>query len=577
MTHDTNNTADTNSTDKCDQSHEKSCALEETEAPKLWREKYGVDCKSNKGCKVVKTPLEREKCIVDAIAKEVETINRAKSAEKAKKELEAIQKSAEAAIKDYTTEAHRSFVLMWEDQDKDIKKLLNKVGCMPNWKCVIECYICPLLNELYFVEQELNGDPLNYCHYCEPKNVPDTCPEKKTKCEQYQSYLKDDPNYRPFSKELAKNHYDLFHWLERDLTQKTRMHELVSDVLQAWKDPNKRLKDLLKANSELIKKCNDEWCSRTTHIVYDIFVQLLPLHFAIRPRDKNNNDWPGGLKPTVIPTEFYDLYKHLCCCNKGQPIDCCNVNVGEPSIRDRLIGPQPYIVDPNEYYELICCVTQHRYLKAQEAMAKAQAALDAQKKRIEDLKKFVSKDAETVAKIAYELIPLEVNACDCCEASKTAEAAEKTSIYAKELAKEAKPIADEADCIAEKAIKTADEALGPCASDKVKQLVDEAKQAAECARTRADGAKDTASEADRKACNAEESAKEAKDLAEKCEDIDVTYEKAEEAKNLANEAKNLAELANKCAEEAMEFANDAKKKADEALELAGPSTQQYGR
>ncbi|QDT98554.1 alanine-zipper protein [Gimesia aquarii] len=575
MTHDMNNTADTNSMDKCDNSHEKACALDETEAPKLWREKFKVDFKRTKGCNDVKTPLEREKCLVDAIAKEVETINKAKSAEKAKKELEAIQKSAETAIKDYTTEAHKSFILLWEEQDKDIQKLLNKVECIPNWKCIIECYICPLLNELYFVAQELNGDPLNYCHCCERKNVSDTCSEEKTKCEQYQSYLNDDPNYRQFSKELAKNHYDLLHWLERDLAQKNRTYELVSNVLQAWMNPNKSLKDLLQANSELIKKCNDEWCSRTTHIVYDIFVQLLPLHFAIRPRDKNNKKWPDGKKPTVIQKEFYDLYAHLCC-DEGQPIDCCNVNVGEPSIRDRLIGTQPYIVDPSEYYELICCLTKHRYLKAQEAMAKAQAALDAQKKRIEDLNKFISKDAGTLAKIAYDLIPLEVGPCDCSNALKTAEVALKTSIYADELAKKVEPIANEVDCIANNAIETADEALGHCPSDKAKQLAGEAKQVANCAKTKADDARNTAADAIREACDAMGAAKDAKELAEKCEDVDEAYEKAEKAKSSANEVKNKAELAKKCAEEAMKHANIAKKRADEALELTRSSKQQYG-
>ena len=43
------------------------------------------------------------------------------------------------------------------------------------------------------------------------------------------------------------------------------------------------------------------------------------------------------------------------------------------TVRERLTGPQPYLVDPNDYFGILCCLVSNGYGPAKEAAAAAEA------------------------------------------------------------------------------------------------------------------------------------------------------------------------------------------------------------
>jgi hypothetical protein len=42
-------------------------------------------------------------------------------------------------------------------------------------------------------------------------------------------------------------------------------------------------------------------------------------------------------------------------------------------VRQRLIGPQPYLIDPNDYFAIICCLVEKRYRPVKDALVEATA------------------------------------------------------------------------------------------------------------------------------------------------------------------------------------------------------------
>jgi hypothetical protein len=80
-------------------------------------------------------------------------------------------------------------------------------------------------------------------------------------------------------------------------------------------------------------------------------------------------------------------------------------------VRDRITGPQPYLIDPNDYFTLICCLVQKRYAPAREELGKAEAALTEVQNRINKYKALIDgiKDFEKTARPA---VPSQINCCD---------------------------------------------------------------------------------------------------------------------------------------------------------------------
>ena len=240
-----------------------------------------------------------------------------------------------------------------------IRRLVCAVPC---WKCILECYVCPLLNDLHDNERWLYGDG---------------------------SALKKDD---------AKNLYDIRYWYDRESDRLKRRFDRVKAVLSAWEKPAATLDKNLADDRKLITDANTRLGSDGPRLVYDVFMRLVPMHLAIAP--------PGG--PTLIDAE----YTVFCDCDKGDPEDCCGPDVGVLSFRERLIGPQPYLIDPSDYFRLICCIVQNFYGPAKNALADAQAKFQ----KADDLIKKVSgliADAALASfdKSAKNAIPATV---DCC-------------------------------------------------------------------------------------------------------------------------------------------------------------------
>ena len=92
---------------------------------------------------------------------------------------------------------------------------------------------------------------------------------------------------------------------------------------------------------------------------------------------------------------------------------CCGVDLGEWNLRQRLIGPLPYLIEPNHYFELICCLVKQRYGPAKKALNDAEAKLAADGNRIARLEAQLKDGwAKTLEANAKGVIP---SAIDCCK------------------------------------------------------------------------------------------------------------------------------------------------------------------
>jgi hypothetical protein len=279
-------------------------------------------------------------------------------------EIQAIQAKAKAASQSYTRDVYDKLLKQWKDEDRDIADLIRRLVCaVPCWECILECYVCPLLNDLVMSLKWLYGDRTLYGN--------------------------------------VNNLYDLQYWLQRDVDFKTRIFNRIKDVLNAWTDPAKTIQANLQANALLIANANKSLGTDAPKVVYDVFFRLVPMHLAIAP--------PASPENT---TRIDEEYTEICECDTGTPDDCCGPDVGERSLRQQLIGPQAYLIDPSEYYKLICCLVEKRYHPAQDALTEAQAALQATSDEITRRRGQLDNYAKTFDNDAKGRIPSVVICCD---------------------------------------------------------------------------------------------------------------------------------------------------------------------
>jgi hypothetical protein len=302
-------------------------------------------------------------CLEKLIARQAAEIAAAAKAASFKTDLEGILAKAKLATQDYTRVKYDALVQRWVDQDAAVAELIRKLVCaLPCWKCVIECHICPLLNDLHYAEQQLCGDRTQYTD--------------------------------------VHNLYDLLYWHSRNRDAKERQFNRIQAVLGAWASPAKTIDATLGSNQALIDAASKLVGTNPAAAVYDVFLKLVPLDLAIAPQ-------AGSKWTTRISKEF----TAFCTCDEGKPDDCCGPDVGELSLRQRLIGPQPYLIDPNEYYKVICCLVEERYHPAKDAFAKADADWAAVDAQIKSLKAKIDNGIKSFEQTAKGAIP---NNVDCC-------------------------------------------------------------------------------------------------------------------------------------------------------------------
>lgn len=307
----------------------------EDEPPKL---EDPPECPPPEKCKCPKEPLPSTTCLDDLIALQNKEISEAERAKAFKTELEALLKQANLVKTDYTQEKYDKLVKEWERLDGEIAELIRKLVCaVPCWWCLIECFICPLLYEIRYREQKLYGDDKLYTD--------------------------------------VYSLYDLRYWHERNFDNKKRVLDRIKAVLAAWESPAARIDKILQDNNKLLLDSGRLLAPDAAKVAYDVFLKLVPLHLAIAP--------PAS---TGIVTSIDKQYTEFCKCGEDpEKDDCCGPNVGELTLRERLIGPQPYLVKPSEYFPIICCIAKQRYLPANAAYATAKSefeAVDAQVKRV---------------------------------------------------------------------------------------------------------------------------------------------------------------------------------------------------
>jgi hypothetical protein len=145
--------------------------------------------------------------------------------------------------------------------------------------------------------------------------------------------------------------------------RKKKTLDRVKSVLAAWEKPAQTIEKALADNAKLLVDLGKLLSSDATKLVYDVFMRLVPMHLVIAPPASSGH-------VTGIAKEYTQISEH----DKGEPDDCCGPDVGVPSLSRRLLGPQPYLIDPKDYFSVICCVTKDRYLPAKDAYANAQSA-----------------------------------------------------------------------------------------------------------------------------------------------------------------------------------------------------------
>ena len=321
-------------------------------------------------------PSSSSNCITDMITSQDADITAGEKAVAFKKELQTILAKANVAKQDYTRDKYTNLCMRWADEDGQIAELIRKLECTVTcWDCVIECYICPRLNELRDAQNWLDGDG----------QLPTE----------------------------AHNLYDIQYWRLRDKERKERSLNQIKNALAAWteKPPAQTIDKILTDNAKLIGEVSKSLGTEPGKAIYDIFFRLVPLHRAIAPLSGLNWKTKDADWDTHIDEQYTDLCANKC--DMGTPDPCCGVDLSDTNMSQRLIGLQPYLIDPNEYFSLICCIVENRYEPAKKLWAMAEAELAKVTNQITNLKAQIDTGLKSFDKDTRAAIPSVIDCDDC--------------------------------------------------------------------------------------------------------------------------------------------------------------------
>jgi hypothetical protein len=320
-------------------------------------------CPPDPCCNCPDPPHHHKNCLEKLIDAQASEVSQAQKATDIQKELQTLLDNATKASKPYTKDKYHQLVKAWKAVDDDIADVIRRLVCaVPCWRCLIECYICPLLEEIRYLEQRLNG---KWALYGDVHSL-----------------------------------YDLQYWLHRDRDRKQAIFDRILAVLTAWNDPAGTIETAINTNAGLVKKAQTILNPDAPKLVYDVFLTLVPLHLAIAP--------PAA---SGVVTKIAKEYTEFCSCDKGDPDDCCGPDVGVLSLRQRLIGPQPYLVHPDKLLPIICCIAENRYLPASDALKRAIAASDKVDQEVKDAIAGIAAKLTSLPSDANAALPVPVD-CD---------------------------------------------------------------------------------------------------------------------------------------------------------------------
>jgi hypothetical protein len=262
-------------------------------------------------------------CLDDLINKETKLAAMGDRAKAFKVDLVAFQTKAKAALQDYTHKKYRDLLQRWIKVDADIVEFIRKLACaIPCWWCVVECEICPLLYCIRDMQRRLNGTGARYT--------------------------------------TVDSLQDLLYWWTRERDARKERFDRITAVMSAWEKPAATIDKVLTDNATFIQNAPNVLAANTATLLWDLFFRVIPMHMAIAP--------PADVQQTQIDAKYLDL----CACDEGgKPDDCCGPNLGPLSLRDRLNGPQPFLIHPSKYVDLICCLATTRYHPSKEAWSDA--------------------------------------------------------------------------------------------------------------------------------------------------------------------------------------------------------------
>jgi hypothetical protein len=299
------------------------------------------------------------KCLTDLIAEQTASSVVAQRAEEFKKVLEDILAKAQAVRQQYTRDKYDELVKEWKAQDEEFARVIRTLVCdVPCWKCVLSCYVCPLINTIYVAQKSLYDDGELYTEVHDLR--------------------------------------DLEYWHQRNKDAKQREFDRIKGILSAWETPGDSIADVLSKNKAQIEKIKGLIPTENGKAIFEMFVVLIPTHLAIAP--------PAGEGTT---TRIDKKYTEFCKCEDEEPKDCCGPDVGPWILRVQSIQPKPYLIDPNDYFKLICCLVTKFYSPAKKALTEAEvgladvtARIDAAKKAYEDgLKNFAANADAAIPKV----------------------------------------------------------------------------------------------------------------------------------------------------------------------------------
>jgi hypothetical protein len=356
-------------------------------------------------------------CLADEISKQSAIVAAAERAKVYVDELTAIQGKMTSALVDYTDTRYADLKKRWGEQHTAITELIRKVVCAVHcWECLLECRVCKQLVKIRALEDTLNGSSDQVDGLGLPEKVDSL--------------------------------YDLQFWHERSVAKIQARMDRIQKVLAAWEKPSDTLGDALDKNAKLIEDIAKIIATDPAKAVYDLFMTLIQRHWAIRPRDvavgkdyesfatqyvticechkaeappttsrtsnqnqNQNQNQDQASCPAPTPTED-------CKCEEGLPDDCCGPDVGVLSLRQRLIGPLPYIVAPQLFPGIICCLTTNRLTPASDLLAAAQAQLAVTKTRVEQTIKEIADKTAAIATAFAAGLPTPFDCAPYCDDKK---------------------------------------------------------------------------------------------------------------------------------------------------------------
>jgi len=287
-------------------------------------------------CHCPKPPGSTSSCLEKLIETQNDDLTAADKA-KFKADLVKILENAKKAKEEYTREVYDSLKATWIEQDTKIADMIRRLECNVRcWECLLECHVCPLLYKLHAAEK----------------------------------WLYDDEKRYPAVNDLLDQQY----WLQREVGLRQRKVDRVREVVKVWESPKASIDSALKDNKKLYDALDPLVGTQSGKVIYELFFELVPRHLAIAP--------PAD----VAETKIDNRYTEFCDCGKWDADDCCGPNVAIPGYRQRIIPPQAYLIKPDDYFDLMCCLIDKKYRPANDDLIDANlqlALLQAEIKRYE--------------------------------------------------------------------------------------------------------------------------------------------------------------------------------------------------